>query len=262
MGENTKIAWCDDTFNPWWGCLKVATECKHCYAETIAKGYGRKVWGPASTTPRWLLSENNWKKPLKWNKEAREAGKRSRVFCASMADVFEDNPVLVESRERLWGIIEQTEWLNWLLLTKRPENILKMIPASWGGGVPDYVSVGTSAGTQETARKNIPELVKVKATVHFVSCEPQLEYVDMTPWLAQLEWIICGGESGNSHRTFDPDWARNLQMQCQRAQVAFFFKQHGGRYHASGGDLLDGREWKEFPTAHDRVLGEVARHAE
>lgn len=255
--ENSKVAWCHHTHNFWWGCMKKASECKNCYAETIANAYGKKVFGPAGTTPRWLLSEAAWKKPYKWNRDAQKQGKRLRIFCASMSDMFEENPILVESQQRAFKVIEETEWLNWLILTKRPENILKMIPASWNGAMPDHVSIGTSAGTQKTALENVPELLKVKAIVHFVSCEPQLERVDFTPWLPDLQWMICGGESGVKHRHFDPEWARDLQQQCQCAQVPFFFKQHGGRYHDSGGDLLDGREWKEFPVVHDRIPASV-----
>jgi protein gp37 len=245
MGTKTEIAWTDHTWNAWWGCFKVSEECKHCYAETFAKRVGKKIWGPSATTDRWLLSENNWKKPLQWNQEAERERCFHRVFCASMSDVFEDHPAVSEARQRLWGLIEQTPWLNWQLLTKRPENILKMVP--WGAKWPENAWVGTSVGTQARAIERIPQLLKVPASIRFLSCEPLLEAVDLSPWLSELQWVIVGGESGPKHRPFNPDWARSLREQCLEADVRFFFKQHGGTHHSSGGNLLDGRTWQEFP---------------
>lgn len=253
MGDKTRILWTHHTYNPWWGCFKVSEECKYCYAEGFAKRVGRDIWGPAVNTDRWLLSENNWKKPLAWNKEAQKESRRHRVFCASMADVFEDHPQVVEARQRLWTLIEQTPWLDWLLLTKRPENILPMTPDHWQSQFPVNVWVGTSVGTQARAYERIPELLKVPAAIHFLSCEPLLEQVDLMPWLSDLQWIICGGESGPKHRPFDPDWARSLRDQCLSVNVPYFFKQHGGFHHDSGGRILDGREWNEFPTVYQMV---------
>jgi protein gp37 len=173
-------------------------------------------------------------------------GRYHRVFCSSMSDVYEEHPAVVESRERLWTVIEQTPWLIWLLLTKRPENIMKMSP--WGQYWPDNVWVGTSVGKQARAEERIPELLKVPAIVRFLSCEPLLEEINLTPWLSELQWIICGGESGPKHRPFNPEWARILRDQCADANVPYFFKQHGGLHHNSGGHLLDGIEWREYPV--------------
>jgi protein gp37 len=233
------------TFNPWIGCVKIAPECKHCYAEGFAARWGWKVWGPAATTPRRLTSAANWKKPLQWNREAEAQGHRRSVFCASLADVFEDHPDIVEARARLWALIGQTPWLNWLLLTKRPENMVTMAP--WGAAWPDNVWAGTSAGTQASADRNVPYLLSVPAVVHFVSCEPQLAFVNFRPYLKRLQWVICGGESGAKARPFDLAWARDLRDQCVAAGVPYFFKQVGGRYHDSGGRMLDGRTWDEMP---------------
>lgn len=247
MGDTTKILWCDHSFNAWWGCFKVSEECKNCYAETFSKRVGKDIWGPAINTDRWILSENNWKNPLKWNRQAEKEGQYHRVFCSSMSDVFEDHPAVTESRKRLWDVIEQTPWLNWQLLTKRPENIMSMAP--WGQSWPGNVWAGASVGTQARAIERIPELLKVPAKVRFLSCEPLLEAVDLTPWLSALQWIICGGESGPRHRAFDPDWARSLRDQCLEANIPYFFKQHGGLHHDSGGNLLDGQTWQQFPIA-------------
>lgn len=242
------------TFNPWWGCFKVSEECKNCYAEGIAHHYGHEVWGPAVNTSRRFFGESHWAEPLTWNRQAAKQGYRRNVFCASMADVFEDHPQVFGARERLWYLIEETPWLNWLLLTKRPENILSMVPwpnqqISW----PDNVWIGTSVGLQSRAEERIPFLLAVPAVVRFLSCEPLLGPLDLTPWLSQLQWVICGGESGSGARPMDLAWARALRDQCQSANVPYFFKQVGGRYHDSGGRLLDGQTWEQMPVLREEV---------
>ena len=126
MGEKTGIAWTDSTFNPWHGCQRVSPGCELCYAETFDARFGEPHWGPKA--PRRFFGDKHWNEPLKWNRAAEASGVRRRVFCASMADVFEDRPDLVEHRLRLWKLIEATPHLDWLLLTKRPENIHRMLP--------------------------------------------------------------------------------------------------------------------------------------
>ncbi|RTL26665.1 MAG: DUF5131 family protein [Rhodocyclaceae bacterium] len=190
MGENSKIAWTHHTFNPWWGCVKVSTECKHCYAETLAKRYGHDVWGVLA--PRRAMSDAHWKTPLKWNAAAAETGIRARVFCASMADVFEtheDEAIeawLNSQRARLARLIEATPWLDWLLLTKRADRIghYCRVVMGWEGDVPANVWLGVTAGTQATASERVPELMRQgwlrNPAGIFVSCEPMLEPVDFT----------------------------------------------------------------------------------
>src|SRR5262245_49470954 len=134
MGADSKIQWTDHTFNPWIGCAHVSEACRFCYAESerfvqVKRGQGVELWGPNAA--RYVTSATNWKLPLRWNREALEVGERRRVFCASLADVFEDRRELDEPRSWLWALIERTPWLDWLLLTKRPENIWKMYPPRW-----------------------------------------------------------------------------------------------------------------------------------
>lgn len=235
-----------NTFNTWWGCLKVSEECKNCYALDIAHHYVKEpLWGPAATTSRRLFGDKHWQEPLVWNRKAQRLGHRISVFCSSMADVFEEHPQLDTERLKLWDLIGQTPWLNWLLLTKRPENVLKMVP--WSERWPDNVWLGTSVGLQQRVEERLPELVKIPAVVKFLSCEPLLGPLDLTPWLQRVDWVIAGGESGSEARFMDLAWPRSLRDQCQAAQVPFFFKQIGGRYHDSGGRLLDGRTWDEMP---------------
>jgi protein gp37 len=232
MGRNSEISWTHHTFNPWWGCTKVSEACKNCYAEVWSKRTGAKVWGDGAE--RRFFSTEHWSEPIQWNKEAIRHHKRRRVFCASMADVLEDRRDLDLWRNRLWNIIEETPWLDWLLLTKRPENFRKMIP--WAGNWPTNVWIGTTVENQEKANQRVPILLEYPALVRFVSCEPLLGKVDLNRWLnhyhkkqpsIRIDWVIAGGESGHNARPTHPSWARNLRDQCQSGNVPFHFKQWG-----------------------------------
>lgn len=188
MTKNSKIEWTDHTFNPWWGCARVSPGCEHCYAESLAKRTGRAKWGHG--VPRVPASEKMWAEPMRWNREAAEAGKRSRVFCASMADVFEDLPELAPLRARLFALILETPHLDWLLLTKRPESAARLWSAAHADarGVAAIgedawqpnVWLGTTVEDQRRAEERIPHLIAVPAAVHFLSCEPLLGLVDLT----------------------------------------------------------------------------------
>lgn len=199
MAENSKIEWTDHTFNPWTGCIKVSPGCVHCYAETLSSRWGKDVWGPGPKRQR--TSAANWKKPLQWNKQAKELGVRYKVFCASMADVFEDNPQLEPWRVDLLELIQETPRLDWLLLTKRPEHVNQMIEQAtgfsdsgmWFHSVPN-VWIGTSVENQEYADKRIPELLKIPAKVRFLSMEPLLGPVDIGRWLC-CPWCGEGQEA-------------------------------------------------------------------
>lgn len=245
MGENTGIEWTDHTFNPWWGCTKVSPACAHCYAETFSKRVGLKVWGDQSE--RRFFGDKHWAEPLKWNRNALKAGVRRRVFCASMADVFEDRPDLVESRARLFQLIDDTPQLDWLLLTKRPEHIDRLMPKYWGDAVWPNVWLGTTVENQEYADLRLPHLVAARAVVHFVSYEPALGPLNILPWALQLDWLIAGGESGAHFREPDAAWFLSVQQQCEHAGLWFFFKQWGGLRPKSKGAVLNGNEWKQVP---------------
>lgn len=265
MGVETAIGWTDHTFNPWWGCVRVSPGCNHCYAETFAKRTGNDVWG--KNADRRRFGDKHWNEPRKWNRKAEQDGVRRRVFCASMADVFEDRDDHEEDRERLWELVEATPHLDWQLLTKRPANVLDMVPSDWLGGVeewsgwPDNVWIGTTVEDQQRADERIPLLLDIPAPVRFLSCEPLLGPVDLDgvwgyPGSAEgdlldnwpIHWVIVGGESGPKHRPLDLAWARSLREQCDLAGVPFFFKQVGGRTPKAGGDLLDGEQFVAFPA--------------
>lgn len=228
MAKNSHIEWTHHTFNPWWGCKKVSPACDNCYAEVWAKRVGQDLWG--STADRRFFSDAHWREPIKWNEEAGLNGTRARVFCASMADVFERRAILNKERARLWDIIKHTPNLDWLLLTKRPQNLLYMTP--WVKNWPHNVWVGTSVENQRLAEIRLPHLLAVPAAVRFLSCEPLLGPLDLRSWFNRkkfypIDWVIAGGESGPNSRPMHPDWATSLLGQCQNAKVAFHFKQWG-----------------------------------
>lgn len=228
MAKNSHIEWTHHTFNPWWGCHKVSPACDNCYAELWAKRMGHRLWG--TDAPRRFFTDSHWREPLTWNEEARKSRRRERVFCASMADVFERRSDLNAQRARLWDLIESTPNLDWLLLTKRPQNVGRIAP--WGNEWPTNVWVGTSVENQTLAEKRLPLLLKIPAAVRFLSCEPLLGQLDLHRWFRKsgfypIDWVIVGGESGPKSRPMHPDWAVSLLHQCQRVDVPFHFKQWG-----------------------------------
>ena len=225
MGRHSDIEWTHHTFNPWWGCVKISPACAHCYAETWANRVGMKLWG--GDAPRRFFNENHWREPLRWNTEAKSRGVRARVFCASMADVFEPRRDLDVWRDRLWQLISDTPYLDWLLLTKRPGQIKIVYP--WASNPRMNVWLGTTAENQKWAQRRIERLVSVKAHLKFLSCEPLLSSIDLRPWLAnkEIDWVIAGGESGGGARPTHPNWVRSLRDQCRVAKIPFHFKQWG-----------------------------------
>ena len=250
--ENSKIEWTDHTFNPWIGCTKVNALCEHCYAETMMdKRYKRVQWGPGGTRSR--TGRPNWRKPVAWNRDAKADNVRRRVFCASLADVYEDRDELKPWRKELFGLIDQTQNLNWLTLTKRPENIGRMWAEVADVAVSNLsrrenVWLGTSVGTQATADKGIPLLTEWRhlAPILFLSVEPLLGPIDRLQ-LEGIDWVIVGGESGPGARPMKEEWVLSIQDQCQQANVAFFFKQWGGVNKKRTGRELNGEERNAIP---------------
>lgn len=274
MGNITKIQWCDHTFNPWIGCSKVHEGCANCYAEAdFATRRKRVVWGPKGTRS----ITQTWNDPVKWNKAAQQAGERRRVFCASLSDVFEDwtggliehdgRPALHHEhghrwtmgqlRRRLFKLIEATPHLDYLLLTKRPENIFEMWPVDEKTGARKYLSnvwLGTSVSSVKTAEKMIPHLMGCRqlSPVLFLSMEPLLEAVELSclhidlgnnfignpfhnslasefeerRW-PSIDWVIVGGESGKFPRPCAVEWIRLVVHDCREANVPCFVKQLG-----------------------------------
>jgi len=239
VGDTTSISWCDATFNPWSGCTRISPACANCYAAALPPGMRRHAeWGDGH--PRILASDAYWKQPLAWDRKAAREGRRIRVFCGSTCDVFEPRIDLEGPRWRLWSLIERTPNLDWLLLTKRPWN---MVAWARHDGWPSNAWAGVTVENQATADARIPLLLQVPARVRFVSAEPLLGPVNIcavpdhktrpcefsakySP-LGDLSWLIVGGESGPHARPMHPDWVRGLRDQAVGAGVAFHFKQWG-----------------------------------
>ena len=236
VAENSKIEWTHHTFNPWVGCTKISPGCDHCYAEGWAKRSGQVHWGPDAVRHRTSMA--NWRKPLKWHAAVPD-GQRQRVFCASLADVF-DNDVPQNWREDLFALIRATPRLDWLLLTKRIGNVKSMLPADWGNSIYGYNNVwlGISVVNQDEADRDIPKLLAVPARIRFLSCEPLLGPISFVGrwidhpnpamhenWLEALDWVIVGGESGAQSRPMEYQWAADLVAQCRAVQTAVFMKQ-------------------------------------
>lgn len=236
------IQWTDHTFNPWTGCAKISAGCAHCYAETLAdKRFGWSEWGPQGTRTR--TSDANWRGPRRWNREAQENHTKYRVFCASLADVFEDRPELKPWREELHVLIRETPNLDWQLLTKRPEQAAAYYREN---PVPANAWIGTSVENRAAAKHRIETLRRIPAAIRFLSCEPLLEDLGQLD-LSGIDWVIVGGESGPGFRPIEKPWITSIRDQCKTQGVAFFFKQWGGSKPKKNGSELDGRHYREFP---------------
>lgn len=274
--KNSSIQWCTHTYNPWEGCTKVAPECKFCYAEILVdKRFGRARWGKGK--PRRRMSANYLKQPIAWNSQAEKDGTRPKVFCLSLGDWLDDE-VSIEWLADLLKLIHETPHLDWLLLTKRPENFFVRVlhagmllmgyrdgqtensPSAfaeatedtiesilgWSKGetFPANVWMGVSAGADQVAALEIP------ATVRFLSCEPMLHALDTTR-AAGFDWIIFGGESGANARLLDVDWIRDGIEFCRKHDIAPFVKQMGAN--------VRGREIDKWVTRlKDSHAGDMA----
>lgn len=264
MAENSKIEWTHHTFNPWRGCTKISPGCANCYAETMSHRNPKTLgeWGPNGV--RVIAAESYWRLPLKWNKQAAKAGERHRVFCASLADVFEDRPELIDARKRLFRLIHATAHLDWLLLTKRPENIAKH-QELFADEIDTYeaeafskvwmrrVWLGVSVENQAAADERIPLLLQCPAAVRFLSVEPLLGRVLMPycPTGPMIDWVIVGCESGSHRRPMQQEWAESLASQCRAADCAFFMKQMevNGKVAGEMDSFPTGLRVREFPKA-------------
>jgi protein gp37 len=227
MGETTAISWADHTFNPWIGCQKVphSPACTHCYAEALADR-----WWPTERLwhgNRRRTGAANWATPRRWNRDADKFDHRPRVFCASLSDIFEDHPDVIDWRADALQLMVDTPNLDWLLLTKRAENITRMVPDAWLAHWPANIWAGVTVESDLWAHVRLPHLAVVPAPVRFVSAEPVHSLLDLTPWLQDIDWVIAGGESGRHAKPTHPDVFRSLRDQCANARVPFLFKQWG-----------------------------------
>lgn len=268
MAEQTGIAWAHSTFNPWIGCTKVAPECDNCYAERLATTRLQVPWG--SGEPRRRTKPAYWAQPYTWNRKARESGQPWRVFCASLADVF-DNEVDPIWRHDLWKVIRETPHLTWMLLTKRVGNVPAMLPRGWVDSPSQSwpnVWLGITCGTQAAADRDIPKLLAIPAAVRWLSIEPMLEpvsYAISTEAALGIDWVIYGLESNQGFgdaRRGDLQWIRDGLLECRGAGASPFVKQMGPLMGFKDRSGADPAEWpadlrvREFPQPE--VCGLVA----
>jgi protein gp37 len=232
--KDSKIEWTDHTANLWWGCTKVHAGCDNCYAEAQANRYNHQIWG--NDNPR-KATKSVWANLLSWQAQAAAEGTTKRVFVGSMMDIFERPMPLVSwqgnnmpdttddlRQDFFHNYVPACPNLHFLLLTKRPSNINKLIPEAWKAAPPPNVMFGTSPVSQETAYTLVNQLIKVNGK-RFLSVEPQLSSISLLHWLPQIDWVIQGGESGHHKRPFNLDWAYDMKEQCKAVNVPYFFKQ-------------------------------------
>lgn len=230
--EGTGISWADLTFNPWIGCQKVGPACDNCYAEDLATNRLGVEWGPGAARRRTAVG--TWAKVPRWERIAAEAGTTLVVFCASLADVF-DNSVEPAWRGDLAAMIVATPHLRWMILTKRIGNARAMLEAMFPNGVPPNVCLGVTIALQTEAERDLPRAISVKHGLGierlFISAEPLLGRMNLTPYLAYVDLLIVGGESGRNARPMPDEWAMSLEYQARGASCPFHFKQRSQADH-------------------------------
>jgi protein gp37 len=280
MGDSTKIAWCDHTFNAWIGCFKRNPDCKNCYAEEdtfsrVQRSKGLELWGPPSRSHRHVTRPDNWRSLIRYDKAAAKSGVRTRVFCQSLSDTFENNPVLEEPRRWLLHLVDRTPHIDKLLLTKRPENVVPMTKYLWPAEIPSHVWIGASAGHQKALDDFLPHLRRIPTAVRFLSLEPLTEALDVRPALLPfcaacgahgfrnetrcatcrgallpgVDWVIVGGESGDDGvaRPCALSWIEDIVLACVEVGVPCFVKQLGS--HAV---VQDGSQSRRLRTMHQK----------
>lgn len=226
MAENSGIEWTKHTFNFWIGCTKVSAACDFCYAEVWDNRFGGNRWGPKADRTR----TKSWHNPVKWNKEAKDSGTRVRVFSSSLADIFDNHKSIKDEwRKDAWRLIKETPYIDWLLLTKRPQNIERYLPDDWGNSGYANVWLGISTENREEMLRRAVALAKIPAKIKFWSAEPLLGDIGDIPADLMPDWIIAGGESGEHFRETKVEWFRGLRDQALASNVPFLFKQWSGK---------------------------------
>lgn len=255
MADRTDIEWCDATWNPMTGCSPISEGCEHCYARALARRFDDKLGytadGHGSFWPRFHPERLD--QPLHWRKPRR-------IFVCSMSDLFHE-AFDYQQVDLVRDVMRHRPQHTFMVLTKRPEAMRKYV-TEWSAFSPN-VLLGVTAENQQRADERIPVLLDTPAAVRFVSLEPLLGPVDLTPWShewnssflggprSSLDWVIVGGETGPGARPMDPEWAADVWVQCMKARVPFFFKKWGTattyNIHDQRFDLMEVAETREFP---------------
>ncbi len=241
MGEFTNIGWCHHTFNPWWICTEVSPACDNCYARELAARFG---FGWGHGVPRRTFGEKHWQEPLAWNRKAKAKGQIERTFCASMADIF-DEEAPAGQLDKLWPLIDATDSLNWLLLTKRPFGYVSKMPERFL----NHPRVWKGITAEDQYFYNLRSRHMALPGIWWVSYEPALgplTHLGPNP----PSWIVCGGESGSHFRPMQQRWATDLEEKCDDLGIKFFMKQWSARTPNEGKLLIpDFLRIQEFPAS-------------
>jgi protein gp37 len=247
MAITTEISWTESTVNWWWGCCKISEGCKNCYAEADNDRFGIAEWGPGTIRTWTKTSKSN---ATRANNIGKSTGRKRRVFTLSMGDFFEDHSGLLQYRAKAWAYMKSMKHIDWLVLTKRPDNILSMLPPDFFSGEYNHIHLGSSCEHEKYVGRlddlrNIPEW----GGIRFVSYEPALSAIDHVADLTNIDWLIYGGESSRSYLGFrkdNDDWARGIKRLCEQTGTVFFYKQNSGLKRKLI-KKLDGVQYYNFP---------------
>ena len=247
MADVSGINYAHHSWGPWRGCHPVSAGCQHCYAARDMRRFGQDPHVVVRAAPATFQA------PLRWQRAARAAGERRRVFVCSWSDFWSAEADAWRPDAVL--IMFACPDLDFMIPTKRPQRMAEELAGLRGiwPGVLARWWLGVTAENQEQADLRIPLLRRCPAAVHLISVEPMLGPVDLRPWLAERSarlWVVCGGESGPGARPMHPQWVRDLRDQCRAAGVPFYYKQGPG----DPGEpfklpRLDGRQYLELPAA-------------
>ncbi len=238
MSDRTTIEWTNSTWNPVTGCTKISAGCDNCYAERFAERFRGVKGHPFENGFDLTLHPERLSQPLKWRQPRM-------IFVNSMSDLFHKQ-VPMDFLTRVFETMEQADWHVFQVLTKRSSRMRDIVNARYAKeGAPAHIWFGTSVEDGGKLSR-VRHLQDTAASVRFLSLEPLIGPI-VSLDLTRVHWVIVGGESGPRARPVEPDWVRSIRDRCVAAGVAFFFKQWGGLRPTSGGRMLDGREWNEWP---------------
>ncbi len=238
MATTTQIEWTDATWNPVTGCSKVSRGCDSCYAERFSERFRRVPGHPFENGFDLTLRPERLKQPLHWRRPRR-------IFVNSMSDLFHKD-IPKPFIDLVFDTMEAADWHTFQVLTKRSSLMARYLYSRYGNGLaPSHIWLGVSVEDAESAVR-VRHLQTARASVKFVSFEPLLGPVGELD-LSGVDWVIVGGESGPKSRPLAEEWAIQIRDLCGAAKIAFFFKQWGGLRPKTGGRLLDGREWNQYP---------------
>jgi len=239
LAATTQIEWTDATWNPVTGCTKITRGCDFCYAERFSERFRGVPDHPFENGFDLTLRPDRVTQPLKW-KQPR------RIFVNSMSDLFHKE-VPTHFIDSVFNTMEEANWHTYQILTKRSSLMARYLRKRYGKNLaPPHIWLGVSIEDAKNAIR-LKHLRISQASVKFVSFEPLLDSVGKVD-LTGIDWAIVGGESGPHARPMKEEWAIEIRDQCQKAKVAFFFKQWGGFRPKAGGRLLRGREWNQYPV--------------